>query len=128
MNNVETGVRECVGISGVRGCVVGKADAGRTGEREVRLIRVRTRADEARNVGGRSVQRGRTKRTTRADEARNAGGDDSSVQCRRAFVLEERDGGEIRLESDEPRRRMSAPACLWERLRGERERANIVGG
>ena len=72
MNDVETGERECVGVSGVRGCVVGKADAGRTGEREVRLVRVRTWADEA----------------------RNAGGDDSSVQCRRAFVLEERDGGE----------------------------------
>ena len=79
MNNVEAGERECVGVgvgvsvSGVRGWVVGEADAGRTGEREeVRFVRV----------------------LVWADEARDSGGDAPSIQCRRAFVLEERDGGE----------------------------------
>ena len=52
---------------------VGKADAGRTGKREdVRLVRVRTWADEA----------------------GDAGGDAPSVQRHHAFMLKERDGGE----------------------------------
>jgi hypothetical protein len=75
MNDVETGERECVdvSVSAVRGWLVREADAGCTGEREeVRLVRV----------------------LAWADEARNAGGDTPFVQCRRAFVLEERDGGE----------------------------------
>ena len=75
MDNVKAGERECVGVGGMRRWVaaVGKADAGRAGEREdVRLVRVRTWADEA----------------------RDAGGDAPPVQRRRAFVLEERDGGE----------------------------------
>jgi len=72
MNAVETGVRECVGGSGVRGWVVGEADTGRTGEREeIRLVRVLTWADDGR-------------------------GDAPSVQRRRAFVLEEREDGEDR--------------------------------
>ena len=59
MNNVEAGERVCVDVgvggSGMRRWVVavGKADAGRTGKREdVRLVRVRTWADEARDAGG----------------------------------------------------------------------------
>ena len=73
MDNPKRRERECVGVSGVRRWVVGEADAGRTGEREeVGLVRVRPWADEA----------------------RDAGGDAPSVQRRRAFVLEERDGGE----------------------------------
>ena len=79
INNVEAGERECVrgdgDGDGVRRWVaaVGEADAGRAGEREdVRLVRVRTWADEA----------------------RDAGGDAPPVQRRRAFMLEKRDGGE----------------------------------
>ena len=52
MNNIEMGVREYVGVSGVRGSVIGRADADGTGEREeVRLLQARTWVDEARDAG-----------------------------------------------------------------------------
>ena len=52
MNNVETGERVCVGVSGLRGWVIGKADARGIGECEgVRVVRVRTWVDEARDAG-----------------------------------------------------------------------------
>jgi len=45
-------VRECVGVGGVRGWVIGRADAGRAGEHEeVQPLQARTWMDEARNAG-----------------------------------------------------------------------------
>ena len=66
-----TGVRKCVGVSGVRRSAVGKAEAGRT-----TVVSVR-------RYGSSECGRGRTRAVT----AR-------SVQCHCAFVLEERNGGE----------------------------------
>ena len=52
MNNVETGERAYVGVSGLRGWAIGKADARGIGECEgVRAVRVRTWVDEARDAG-----------------------------------------------------------------------------
>jgi len=49
MNNVETGERVCVGVSGLLGWVIGKADACSIGECEgVRVVRVRTCGRSAR--------------------------------------------------------------------------------
>ena len=108
------GERGCVGVSGVGGWAVGKADGRQLGEREeVRLVRMRKWADEA----------------------RDAGSDAPSVQCRRAFVLEKRDCGEDRFgegrveEVDEPERVglfMGRLGRWLERLGGER--ADMVGG
>jgi hypothetical protein len=53
MSNIGTGLRECVSVGGVRGCVVGKADAGRTGVcEEVTARRMRTWADDVCDASG----------------------------------------------------------------------------